>query len=94
MEDVRTRDLQDFIAKQKTGGARNIFMPSYNHDPRLKVNREVDMPPDSIFMGLGWDPEPLSKKKHYRRYHPDELENIKEVMPVSSPFDSFDIKRG
>jgi hypothetical protein len=29
LEDERVRDLQAFIEKQKTGGARNIFMPSY-----------------------------------------------------------------
>ena len=86
--------MQDFLEKQKTAGARNVFMPTYKHDDRLKVDREVDFPPDSIFMGLGWDPEAVSKKKHYRRYYPDELENITDVMPVPTPFDSFDIKRG
>jgi hypothetical protein len=69
-------------------------MPVYKRDERLKVDREVDPPPDSIFMGLGWDPDQTSKKKHYRRFYPDELENIKDVMPVPSPFDTFDIKRG
>ena len=93
-EQARTRDMQDFLEKQKTAGARNVFMPTYKHDERLKVHREVDFPPDSIFMGLGWDPEAESKKKHYRRYYPDELENITDVMPVPTPFDSFDIKRG
>ena len=74
--------MQDFIAKQKTAGARNVFMPTYYHDPKLKVDRESEGPPESLFTGLGWDPEPTSKRKHYRRYYPDELENIKEVMPL------------
>ena len=34
------------------------------------------------------------KRKHYRRYYPDELENCTEVMPVSTPFDSYNLKRG
>lgn len=45
-------------------------------------------------MGLGWDDNPEAKRRHYRRYYPDELENIKEVMPVSTPFDTFEIKKG
>jgi hypothetical protein len=45
-------------------------------------------------MGLGWDETPDQKRRHYRRYYPDELENIKEVMPVPTPFNQFDIKRG
>lgn len=45
------------------------------------------MPPESLFIGLGWDEKPEDKRKHYRRYFPDELENIKEIMPVPSPFD-------
>jgi hypothetical protein len=54
----------------------------------------VNIPPDSLFIGLGWDENPDSKRRHYRRYYPDELENIKEVMPVASPFDQYDIKKG
>jgi hypothetical protein len=69
-------------------------MPTYFHDPKLKVDREAEGPPESLFTGLGWDPEAISKRKHYRRYYPDELENIREVMPMLTPFDSFDIKRG
>lgn len=56
--------------------------------------REVNIPPESLFMGLGWDDTPEAKRKHYRRYYPDELENIKEVMPLASPFDQYDIKKG
>jgi hypothetical protein len=45
-------------------------------------------------IGLGWDENPEAKKRHYRRYYPDELENIKEVMPVATPFDQYDVKKG
>lgn len=58
------------------------------------MNREVNPPAESIFMGLGWDETPDQKRRHYRRYYPDELENIKEVMPIPTPFHTFDIKRG
>ncbi len=73
---------------------KNVVMPQYELDKRLNVHREVNLPPDSIFMGLGWDENPENKRRHYRRYYPDELENIKEVMPIPSPFDQYDIKKG
>lgn len=52
------------------------------------------MPPESLFMGLGWDETPADARRHYRRYYNDELENIKEVMPESTPFNVFTLKRG
>ena len=69
-------------------------MPEYALDERLKVHREVNVPPESMYLGLGWDENPETKKKHYRRFYVQELEKIKEVMPVESPFASFDIMRG
>jgi hypothetical protein len=45
-------------------------------------------------LGLGWDELPDSGKRHYRRYFPDELEFIKEIMPVVTPFHTYDIKKG
>ena len=32
--------------------------------------------------------------RHYRRFYADELEHVKEIMPVESPFDQFMIKKG
>jgi hypothetical protein len=29
---------------------------------------------------LGWDEDRETKRKHYRRFYPDELENITEIM--------------
>jgi hypothetical protein len=46
----------------------------------LNVSREVSKPPESLYIGLGWDDEPEDKRRHYRRYYPDELENVKELM--------------
>lgn len=74
--------------------AKNIIMPVYSKDPRLKVDRECSVPPESLYIGLGWNRETGDLIKHYRRFYPDELENIKEVMPVKSPFDEYIIKKG
>jgi hypothetical protein len=36
----------------------------------------------------------MEEKKHYRRFYNDELENVKEVLPVASPFNTYDLKKG
>ena len=61
---------------------------------RLKVELEVNNPPETLFIGLGWDETPESKTKHYRRFYPTELEKVTEVMSSPTPFDTFDLKRG
>jgi hypothetical protein len=59
------------------------------------VYREVRVPPGTAYIGLGWDESPPEqKRKHYRRYYAQELETVKEIMPVESPFASFGIMRG
>ena len=63
-------------------------------DERLKVLREVNFPPETLFLGLGFDLEPTSKTRHYRRFYPMELEKVAEVMPIPSPFETFELKRG
>ena len=73
----------------------NIVMPQYRRDEVLCIDREFDCPPETLFMGLGWDEDSETKKRHYRRYYPDELENITEIMGErKSPFNSYDLKRG
>ena len=69
-------------------------MAQYELDTRINANREVNLPPDSVFIGLGWDPTPEDKRRHYRRFYNDELENITEVMPVPTPFDAYKILKG
>jgi len=44
-------------------------------------------------MGIGFDETPEDNKRHYRRYYPDELENIKELMG-EPPFIQYALKRG
>jgi hypothetical protein len=39
-----------------------------------------------MFVGLGWDEDKDTNRRHYRRYYPDELENVKEILPIPTPF--------
>lgn len=76
--------------------ARNIMWPKYTEDTQLQVWREnaADVPPKELFIGLGWDKDKDSKTRHYRRFYTEELENVKEIIPKPSPFNSYDVKRG
>ena len=70
--------------------------PVYSYDERLKIDREFEIPPPSIFKAIGHDPHPDAGIKHYRRYYPDELEKIKDESGdslVNSPFISEPICR-
>jgi len=60
----------------------------------MLVDRECNKPPDAMFIGLGWDEDKETKRKHWRRYYPDELENVEEILPNPSPFNQYDLKRG
>lgn len=71
----------------------NILKPKYRNDPVLNVAREITKPPEGLYIGLGFDDLPEDNRKHYRRYYPDELENIKELMP-NAPFIEYPLKRG
>ncbi len=94
LEDKRLRDEQDLKGKLGEDSVKNVMIAKYALDKRLNVLKEVDMPPATLFLGLGYDCCPNEGMKHYRRFYPKELEFIKEVMPVESPFDSYDLKRG
>ena len=75
IEEERKRAEQEF-----TSGA-NIYWPKYTHDDDMQVDREHLCPPAAMFIGLGWDEDKDTKRKHYRRYYPDELENVREILP-------------
>ena len=92
-EDERLRAMEE-LNNQGDDGAKIIIMPEYQMDKRLKVDREVNPPPDTLFIPLGWDEDRTTKRKHYRQYYNDELENNKEIFPRPSPFNSYQIKRG
>jgi len=53
-----------------------IVSPTFVYEDRLKIMVEKDFPPESLFIPLGWNRTPTDDKKHYRRYYPDELENV------------------
>lgn len=91
--DMRKRALEE-MNRAGDKGVQAIVMPEYELDKRLKVMREVRPPPEEAFIGLGWDEDDTTKRRHYRTYYPDELENNTEIFPKPSPFDSFDLKRG
>lgn len=59
----------------------------------LNVMREISHPPESLYIGLGYDETPEDNRRHYRRYYPDELENVKELMG-EPPFIQYELKRG
>jgi len=92
IEDERKRQMQEL--KAQGAGTENVIMPKYQMDKKLNVYREHGMPPASLFVPLGWDENPESKAKHYRKFYPTELELVKEIMPAPSPFQTFLIKRG
>jgi hypothetical protein len=71
-----------------------VIEPQYIRDKELDIDREVKIPPPQLFMGLGWDEDAETKRKHYRRYYPKPLEQVKELLPKESPFQSINIERG
>ena len=71
-----------------------LIWPQYEKDKRLNIDREKNIPPASLFMPLGWDEDATTKRKHYRHYYDDELENVEEFFENKSPFMRFGIKRG
>jgi hypothetical protein len=64
---------------------KNLLMPQYQMDERLKVYREVSVPSDSLYMAIGYDGavtdhQPITGNRHYRKFYMDELENNKEIF--------------
>ena len=94
LDDQRVRDAMDMKGKLGEDSAKNIIMPTYSMDMRLNVEREVKIPPATLFLGIGSDPNPNAEQRHYRRFYPKELELVPEIMSQPSPFDSYDLKRG
>jgi len=72
---------------------RFVLKPEYAFDERLKIKREVNQPPESLFMAIGFNQTAEDDNKQYRRFYPDELENIDDMMG-SKPFNEFDVLRG
>jgi hypothetical protein len=45
------------------------------------IDREVNPPPESLYIPLGWDEDQNTKRKHYRLFYNDELENDTSIFP-------------
>ena len=76
---------------------KNVLLPRYEFDNRLKMMREVNKPPPSLYMEIGYNATPPMNpevdKKHYRKFYDDELENCKDIFE-ESPFYTVDVVRG
>ncbi len=85
-QDESQREMEEFKNSGK-GTASNVIFPEYTHDDVLDCDREAKPgPPESLYIGLGWDENKDTKRKHYRRFFTDELENVKKVLTIASPF--------
>lgn len=68
-EDERNRAQLEIKQKMGPKAMRNVIMPQYHEDERLKVQVEFDGPPSSLFLGCGWDRKPNAGQRHYRKYY-------------------------
>ena len=80
------------MASSKTGFA-NIVWPVYKYDDRLSIDVEANAPSEQMFMPVGYNltapADPKKGNKHYRRFYPDELENVIDALGeplVKTPF--------
>lgn len=54
MESQRQKDI-DAMKKGGSKAHKNVLMPKYAEDERLHIFREIDPPPASLFVGLGYN---------------------------------------
>lgn len=62
----------------RTGAHGNVIKPEYKFDDRLNIDKEINHPPSSLFIALGYNKSKKDQTKHYRRFYPDELEKVKD----------------
>ena len=89
IENERNRQYEEFAGTKGDVADEVVIMPQYKEDPRLKKMKEHSIPPESLFVGLGWDEDDTTHRKHYRSVYNDELENNKDIFPKPSPFDTY-----
>lgn len=74
-----------------------VIRPSYVFDQRLLIDVEEEdaVPPASLYIEVGHDRAAGSGDKHYRRYFPDELEQVTEngQFIIETPFRSEPVSR-
>ena len=92
----RVKEQERKKATEEIGNSNDtVIMPKYKKDPRLNVDKEYGIPPRELYLPLGWDENAQTKRKHYRHFETDELENIAELFPNGpSPFHTYEIKKG
>lgn len=88
MEDARKKAEHDYLE------TANIVWPKYRHDEKMSIDREFEPPPKQLFIGLGWNEDKDTGRRHYRRKVGRELEKEKSIFVKESPFNSYDLKRG
>jgi len=52
------REAEELKRNGSKEAAKNVLYPTYFLDTRLNVYRENPPPPESLFIGLGWDENP------------------------------------
>jgi hypothetical protein len=75
---------------------KNVISATYERaHSKLNIYKETYIPPESLFMPIGFDLDPSvdEKIKHYRRFYHRGLELLPEIMQ-KTPFDVYSIKRG
>jgi hypothetical protein len=94
-EDERLRAKAEY--ERQSGGSgkmTNVIMPQYTLDTRLNVDKEKNAPPKEMYIGLGWDENKETKRRHYRKYYATELEDVTAIFPTPSPFNSYNLTKG
>lgn len=100
-ENERKRAFERMVGEGQQS-SQYVIRPKYKFDERLQVDIEDLPPPDELYMGLGWDDihaadfkdEEYQMKKHYRLYYNNELENVRQIFPKESPFNTYKLIRG
>ena len=88
IENARTMAEAEFLE------TANVTYPKYQFDEKMQIDREVNPPPKLLFLGLGWDEDKETGRKHYRRFYTKDLEKVDTVLQKESPFNQYDLKRG
>lgn len=92
-EDEKRRQAEDYI-RAGEDPSQIVIMPRYKLDERLRIDREVAAPPSAVYIGLGWDEDATTNRRHYRQLYGEELEKNKDIFAQASPFNTYEIKKG
>ena len=60
-KEKRLIDNQEFKQNAGKKAFKNVLFPQFKYDERLKVFREVNHPPASLFLPIGWDEFPTKE---------------------------------